>query len=180
MLKFSEIKQMYEDNIELEVDARKLAGWIYLSEVEIAKAYGPIGETSFTAKADVHYNLPADHIATAKVRDEDGGICFDYEIDEYGRIKFGGDGNYVMLYHKLPGMIDYNNENTSPACHGLFHAAIVQFCIGKYWETKSEGIASEVKIAGNYYQEFYRQINEGAVLLKRRAFRPRIIRKVEA
>lgn len=179
MLTFAQIKQMYEDDIGLSMDARKLAGWVYLAEIEIAKLYGAVTEKSYTSSnANTWYDLPLDHIATAEVRDSEGDYYQDYEIDTYGRVRFDDDGDYTMLYHKIPAMIDYTDENACPSCHGLFHASIVQFCLGKYWETSSEGSTGEVRMASNYYQEFHRQINETATILKRRVFRPRVIRKV--
>jgi len=175
MLKFSDIKQMYEDTIGLTVDARTLAGHIYLAEVEIARRYGPLAEFTTIAIKDVLYNLPFDHIETAEVK-KDGKDYFNYTIDAYGRIKFSEDGTYIMLYHVVPLIIDYAADG-SPSCHHLFHASILSYCLGKYWETKSEGIAGEVRMAANYYQDFYRQINETATVLRRRAFKRLIVQK---
>ena len=175
-LKFGEIVTMYQDETDDTLtDVRVLAQWIYLAENKIAQAYGPVKEITITAEKKTRYALPADLIKMSEV-ELDGSEYYDFQVSAAGEISFDDAGDYTIRYHYMPVMIDYKNLDSVPACHGLFHAAIPHFLVGKYWTTTSEGIAGEVRMAQAYFQSFYEMVQEAKGTLERRERRPTIAR----
>lgn len=170
-MNFGEILSDYEQRTGAPTNRAYLAGLINEAQVEIAKRYGSVKrEEYYSVEKGEEHVLPSDHLQTKEVRDGNNNICTNYEITPDGKIYFPADGDYVLFYAKLPEQIDKDNNDAKPDVHPIFYGMIVQYCVAKWWEDRSEGIPAEEAKADKTLAEFYRKVDEATHILRQRAF----------
>lgn len=170
-MNFGQILSRYEARTGAPTTRANLAALIDEAQIEIAKRYGTIlREEYYSVEKGEEHSLPSDHLQTEEVRDKDNSISYDYEITPDGSIMFQADGDFVLIYTRVPVLIDSDDNDSVPDVHPLFHSMIVQYCVAKWWEDRSEGIPAEEAKSDRMLREFYQKVDEAAHVLRQRAF----------
>ncbi|NMD39119.1 MAG: hypothetical protein GYA87_10625 [Christensenellaceae bacterium] len=170
-MNFGEILSSYEHRTGATINRAHLANLIDEAQVEIAKRYGKIvRQEYYSVDVGEGYALPLNHLQTEEVRDGNNKLCADYEITPDGKIYFPAEGDYVLVYTTVPDPVDKDNNDSELDVHQMFHGAVVQYCVAKWWEDHSEGIPAEEAKSDKMMNEFYRKIDESAHVLRQRAF----------
>lgn len=170
-MNFGEILSRYEARTGATATRSNLAALIDEAQVEISKRFGDMRrEEYYSVEQGEEYDLPSDHLETSEVRDEDNRLRKDFQITADGRILFPSDGDFTLIYTKVPLPIAKDDNSAEPEVHPIFHSMIVQYCVAKWWEDRSEGIAAEEAKSERMMNEFYRKVDEAAMVLRQRAF----------
>jgi len=170
-MNFGDILSRYESRTGATTTRAELASLIDEAQAEIAKRYGAIMRQPYIAAIKgEEYDLPPDHLETGEVRDSNKRIRYDYEITPDGKIIFLADGDFDLIYTQMPSPIDKDDNDSVPEVHPIFHSMIVHYCVAKWWEDFSEGIAAEEAKSEKMLNEFYRKVDEAAHVLRQRAF----------
>jgi hypothetical protein len=170
-MNFGEILSRYEARTGATTTRANLAALIDEAQVEISKRFGDIRrEEYYSAEKGEEYDLPADHLKTEEVKDENNRRRRDFRVAPDGKISFPVDGDYILIYTRVPDSIDKDDNNAEPDVHPIFHEMIVQYCAAKWWEDRSEGIPAEEAKSERMMREFYRKVDEAALVLRQRAF----------
>jgi len=170
-MNFGEILSRYEARTGATATRSNLAALIDEAQVEISKRFGDMRrEEYYSVEQGEEYDLPSDHLQTEEVRDEDNRKRKDFQVTADGRIGFPVEGDYTLIYTRVPDSIDKENDNATPDVHPIFHGMIVQYCVAKWWEDRSEGIPAEEAKSERMMAEFYRKVDEAAMVLRQRAF----------
>lgn len=170
-MNFGDILTRYESRTGAPVTRSYLSALIDEAQIEIAKRYGERSREEFySVERGEEYDLPSDHLRTEEVRDGDKRLVSDYQITSDGMIMFPADGDYTLIYTRMPRLINSEDNDSEPDVHSMFHGMIVQYCVAKWWEDHSEGIPAEEAKAERMMNEFYRKVDEAAHVLKQRAF----------
>jgi hypothetical protein len=170
-MNFGEILSRYEARTGAPTTRANLAALIDEAQIEIAKRYGTIlREEYYSVEKGEEHDLPSDHLQTEEVRDEDNRIRKDFQVTADGKIYFPAEGDYFLIYTKVPEPINRESNDAEPDVHPIFHSMIIQYCIAKWWEDRSEGIPAEEAKSERMMREFYRKVDEAALVLRQRAF----------
>ena len=170
-MNFGDILSRYENRTGATTTRAELASLIDEAQVEITKRYGKIvREEYYSVEKGEEHDLPSDHLQTEEVRDGDNQIRYDFEITPDGKMIYPSDGDFTLFYTKTPSPIDKDDNDSIPDVHPVFHSMIVQYCVAKWWEDRSEGILAEEAKAEKMLNEFYRKVDETAHVLRQRAF----------
>lgn len=175
-MNFGDILTRYEHRTGAPTTRANLSALIDEAQIEIAKRYGERSrEEYYSVERGEEYDLPSDHLETEEVRDGDRRVVKDYQVTHDGMIMFPRDGDYTLIYTRMPRPIDREADSSVPDVHPMFHSMIVQYCMAKWWEDHSEGIPAEEAKSERMMQEFYRKVDEAALVLRQRAFANRYI-----
>lgn len=134
----TEIKEAVQGRLPqgATIENTQAFSWINGAVAAIRDEYPPIKEVLFSnVEAGEECDLPADYMKIAEVRDGERYLYYNVTADK--KIIFEDGGNYTVKYHYLPAIVTSLDEN--PDVPEVFHAAIVEFCLSKFWEAESEG-----------------------------------------
>lgn len=172
-LTFDLIKERYLSIIgDTHISNGDLANRIDEAQIIISKYFGKIVSHNYLATKDLEYDLPVDHLKTEEVRDSSKNRYRDYVINEEGKIIFSEDGQFTLYYTKVPLPINPNVKNAAIEVHDVFQHAIIRYCVYRHWEERSEGIPAEEAKAERILQRFYRQVEHGTMVLRKRTHDP--------
>ena len=153
------------------IDRAQVARLVDEAQIEIAKRHGVIVRKGYySVEKGEGYDLPPDHLQTEEIRDGENQIRFDYEITPDGKIFFYANGDYALIYTRMPRPIDKEDNDAEPDVHPIFHSMIVQYCVARWWEDFAEGIPAEETKARNMLNDFYRKVDEAVLVLRKRPY----------
>ena len=177
---FKYIKDRVEAEVEDHVANKLLAGWVDDLVVIISKSYGKVATWEVTAEKDDPEDLPDDYLETSEIFDSDGKRFTSYVINAYGQIVFAQDGEYKVVYYRLPDPLERNvdgevEDEEEPPVHKIFHMDLITGCIAKYWDWESLGDRAESAHGSKFWASFYQSVYESARKLREREHMPKHI-----
>lgn len=163
-----ELRAAFEGLVDDSVDNALFLIWLNEAQNEIAVEYGVKRITTISSDGESEYSLPSDFLKPLEVRDSSGARYDDYEITEWGEIKFFDEDTYIIHYLGIPSRIPANDDNATSELHELLHDPLYIYAAAMYYDMESTGDAEESAMATKLLRKFNSMVLSRTKALKAR------------
>lgn len=167
-MKVSELRDAFEALVDDRVNNFILIIWLNEAQEDISLYYSPVESVELYAEAMVYKELPEDLLRVIEVKDENENVCRNFEITEYGHIRFADTGTYTIYYNRKPKDMPLGEDDAKPDLPELLHKPLYVFAASRFFDRESIGDPEESQFAQKLMEQYRQMVTARANKLRAR------------